>query len=85
MTRGEGRIAPSNHLQKVQRLEGGIIKDILVRPGQSVRKGEALVRVDPTQINARLSSGEDGCWALAARIARLEAAASGAAPACRSH
>jgi membrane fusion protein, adhesin transport system len=78
VTRGEGRIVPSNHLQKVQYLEGGIIEEILVRPGQRVTKGEVLVRVDPTQINAKLSSGEGGYHALAARIARLEAAAAGA-------
>ncbi len=77
VTRGEGRIVPSNHLQKVQYLEGGIIKEILVRPGASVKKGDVLVRVDPTQINAKLSSGEDGYYALAARIARLEATAAG--------
>lgn len=77
VTRGEGRVVPSNHLQKVQYLEGGIIKEILVRPGASVNKGDVLVRVDPTQVNAKLSSGEDGYYTLAARIARLEAAASG--------
>jgi len=77
VTRGEGRIVPSNHLQRVQYLEGGIIKEILVRPGASVKKGDILIRVDPTQINAKLSSGEDGYHALAARIARLEAAAAG--------
>ena len=77
VTRGEGRIVPSNHLQKVQYLEGGIIEEILVRPGQRVKKGDILVRVDPTQINAKLSSGEGGYSALAARIARLEAAATG--------
>lgn len=77
VTRGEGRIVPSIHLQKVQYLEGGIIKEILVRPGAAVKKGDVLLRVDPTQINAKLSSGEDGYHALAARIARLESAAAG--------
>ena len=77
VTRGEGRFVPSNHLQQVQYLEGGIINQILVKPGAIVKKGDVLVRVDPTQINARMSQGQDGYNTLAARIARLEAAAAG--------
>ncbi|MFZ5616511.1 MAG: HlyD family type I secretion periplasmic adaptor subunit [Pseudomonadota bacterium] len=77
VTRGDGRVVPSNHLQEVQYLEGGIIKEILVKPGAEVKKGEVLVRVDPTQINAQFSQGRDGYNSLAARIARLEAAAAG--------
>ncbi|OFX00718.1 MAG: hypothetical protein A3E78_11220 [Alphaproteobacteria bacterium RIFCSPHIGHO2_12_FULL_63_12] len=81
VTRGEGRFVPSNHLQQVQYLEGGIIKAILVKPGEHVRKGDVLVKVDPTQINAQMNQGEDGYHLLAARVARLEAEASGAPPA----
>lgn len=80
VTRGEGRFVPSNHLQQVQYLEGGIIKSIRVKPGALVRKGDILVEVDPTQINAQMSQGEDGYNLLAARIARLEAEAAGAPP-----
>jgi adhesin transport system membrane fusion protein len=80
VTRGDGRFVPSNHLQQVQYLEGGIIKEILVKPGSLVKKGEVLVKVDPTQINAQMSQGEDGYNLLSARIARLEAEASGMPP-----
>ncbi len=80
VTRGDGRFVPSNHLQQVQYLEGGIIKEILVKPGSLVKKGEILVKVDPTQINAQMSQGEDGYNLLSARIARLEAEASGMPP-----
>lgn len=80
VTRGEGRFVPSNHLQQVQYLEGGIIKAINVKPGDLVKKGDILVRVDPTQVYAQASQGEDGYNLLAARIARLEAEATDAAP-----
>lgn len=80
VTRGEGRFVPSNHLQQVQYLEGGIIKSIRVKPGDLVEKGQILVTVDPTQINAQFTQGEDGYNMLAARIARLEAEAAGAEP-----
>jgi adhesin transport system membrane fusion protein len=79
VTRGDGKFVPSNHLQQVQYLEGGIIKEILVKPGADVKKGDVLVRVDPTRINAEMSQGKNGYNALAARIARLEAAAAGRA------
>lgn len=77
VTRGDGRIVPSNHLQQVQYLEGGIIEEILVKPGARVKKGQILVKVDPTQMNAQFSRGRDGYNMVAARIARLEAAAAG--------
>ena len=38
----------------IQHLEGGIIKDILVREGQEVKKGETLMRLDNTAAKARL-------------------------------
>lgn len=77
VTRGDGRFVPSNHLQQVQYLEGGIIEQILVKPGARVKKGQVLVKVDPTQMNAQFTQGRAGYDLVAARIARLEAAAAG--------
>lgn len=79
VTRGDGRVVPSSRLQKVQYLEGGIVKEILVKAGDSVKEGDILVRLDPTQANAKFAQGRDGYNLLAARIARLEAEATGAA------
>jgi len=75
VTRGDGKFVPSNRLQQVQYLEGGIIEEILVKPGEEVKKGQILVKLDPTQINAQFTQGRGGYHLLAARIARLEAAA----------
>ena len=41
-----GRVIPSSQLQVVSNLEGGIVEDILVRAGQQVRAGDALIRLD---------------------------------------
>jgi adhesin transport system membrane fusion protein len=79
VTRGDGRVVPSSHLQEVQYLEGGIIKEILVKAGDRVSKGEVMVRLDPTQMNAQFSGGREGYHLLAARIARLEAETNNAA------
>lgn len=73
VTRGEGRVVPSSRLQEVQYFEGGIVKEILVRPGDRVLRDDVLVRVDPTQASADYVQGRDSYRALAARIVRLEA------------
>ena len=48
VTRGDGRIIPSGKNQVVQSLEGGVVKQILVKPGASVHKGDLLLRIDDT-------------------------------------
>ncbi|GAB4520817.1 MAG: HlyD family type I secretion periplasmic adaptor subunit [Amphiplicatus sp.] len=78
VTRGEGRVVPSNQLQEVQYLEGGIVKEILVAAGDAVKAGQTLIRLDPTQFNAEFLKGREGYHALAARVRRLEAEAVGA-------
>jgi membrane fusion protein, adhesin transport system len=46
VTRGDGKVIPSSHVQVVQNLEGGIVADLLVREGQIVEAGEILLRVE---------------------------------------
>lgn len=41
-----GRVVPSERVKAVQHLEGGIIREVLVREGQTVHPGDVLVRVD---------------------------------------
>ncbi|MGQ7829756.1 HlyD family type I secretion periplasmic adaptor subunit [Altererythrobacter sp. Z27] len=78
--RGMGRVVPSSKLQIVSNLEGGIIEDILVKPGQSVRKGDVLVRLSPTLTGAAFGSTTAEVSALQAKIARLDAEVRGSNP-----
>ncbi len=48
LTRGNGRVIPSNKVQTIQNLEGGIVSDILVKEGQHVDKGDILIKIDDT-------------------------------------
>jgi len=60
VTMGEVRV--ESHRKTVQHMEGGIIRQILVREGETVRQGQLLVRLDDTQIVAKqaaLRSQED--------------------------
>ncbi|MEM8770336.1 MAG: HlyD family type I secretion periplasmic adaptor subunit [Pseudomonadota bacterium] len=75
VTRGQGWVVTSNQLQEVQYLEGGIVKEILVQPGETVGAGDVLVKLDPTQMNVEFLQGREEFNLLAARIARLEAEA----------
>jgi adhesin transport system membrane fusion protein len=41
-----GQVLPSGHVQVVQHLEGGIIRELLVKDGDLVQKGQPLARLD---------------------------------------
>lgn len=78
--RGQGRVVPSSKLQVVSNLEGGVVEQILVKPGDSVRRGQLLVRLSPTISNAAFGSTEANVSALQTKIARLEAEVRGGSP-----
>jgi adhesin transport system membrane fusion protein len=78
-TVAEGRVIPSSRVQLVQNLEGGIIAEVLVKEGDAVRKGQALLRIDKVRFSAASQEGQAKYRALLARIARLQAESTGAA------
>ena len=78
VTSGDGRVIPSSQLQMVQTLEGGIVREILLREGDTVEKGQVLMRIDDTGFASRLGELDQRRWALRAEMVRLRAEASGA-------
>jgi membrane fusion protein, adhesin transport system len=80
VTRGTGRVIPSSQLQVVQNLEGGIVRELLVKQGQDVNKGDVLLRLDSTQFGAEFARGQEGYNALVAKLTRLTAETQGGAP-----
>ena len=77
VVRGQGKVVPSRQVQVVQSLDGGIVEEILVRPGERVEVGQVLLRIDPTRFTASLGESKAEVLALQAKAARLEALASG--------
>ncbi len=73
ITRGDGRIIPSQQLQVIQSLDGGIVQAILVREGQTVERGDPLVRIDATRSTANFRENRAQAAALNAEIERLQA------------
>ena len=78
IVRGEGKVVPSSKVQVVQSLDGGIVEEIMVRPGDVVKAGQVLLRVDATRYASSLGESRSEWLALQAKAARLQALASGA-------
>lgn len=71
VARGDGRVIPSSKTQVVQSLEGGIVKAILIREGDKVKRGQTLLRIDDTGFSADLGELEAKRLSLEAQVARL--------------
>lgn len=82
ITRGTGKVIPSSKAQLVQPSEAAVVSEILVRNGQSVKKGDLLVRLDDTQSSAALGELETENQRLAVRAQRLGSEASGGRMGC---
>lgn len=77
VVRGQGKVVPSRQVQVVQSLDGGIVEEILVRPGEKVEVGQVLLRIDPTRFSSSLGENKAESLSLKAKAARLEALATG--------
>lgn len=75
VTRGTGRVIPSSQVQVVQTLEAGIVREFLVAEGDTVNKGQPLIRIDDTEFSARLGEVRQRWLALSAEEVRLYAEA----------
>ncbi|SNT17349.1 MULTISPECIES: HlyD family type I secretion periplasmic adaptor subunit [unclassified Azospirillum] len=73
-----GRIISRTPTITVQPLESSVIREVLVRPGQTVKKGDVLVILDPTLTGADVSQLQSRVETLRAQVARLEAEQAGA-------
>lgn len=81
VTRGDGRVVASSQTQVVANLEGGIVNAVLVREGDRVEKGQALMRLDNAPALAQYRDNRAKYLFLTAQVARLQAELAGAAPA----
>ena len=75
IVRGTGEIIPSGENQIIQNLEGGIVKNILVKEGQVVEKRQILVKIDNQKSKSSFNSNTIKADALEAKVIRLEAEA----------
>lgn len=74
---GEGTVVPSSHIQVVQNLEGGILREVLVREGDRVAEGDVVAQIDDTGIASSYREDLSTYRALLATAARLTAESEG--------
>lgn len=68
-----GTVTVESNRRTVQHLDGGIVKDLLVRDGDVVKRGQVLLRLDDTVDRANLAIVDGQLDELKVRRARLEA------------
>ena len=78
VTRGEGRVIASTKNQIVQSLEGGIVKEILVKTGDLVKQGDVLLKIDDTGFSSNFGELRAKQASLEATIVRLNHELTGA-------
>lgn len=80
IAKATGRVVPDGREQVIASLEGGILRELMVREGQQVTPGQALALLDPTRFEAQQAEGVARRVALRGAMARLQAEAGGGAP-----
>ncbi len=68
---GAGVIVVENYRKAVGHLDGGIVREVRVRDGQEVRKGERLIALEDVQARAQLEQVRGQLLLAMAREARL--------------
>ena len=80
IVRGSGQVVPSQRVQQLQNLEGGILREILVYEGQSVEQGDLLARIDNESAGSQYREAMVRSLDHQASIARLQALIDDAEP-----
>jgi membrane fusion protein, adhesin transport system len=80
VAKAPARVVPEGREQVIASLEGGILRELLVREGQAVTQGQPLALLDPTRVEAQQAEGQTRRAALQASVVRLTAEVVGKSP-----
>ncbi len=73
IVRSQGKVIPSGENKVVQNLEGGIVEDILVKEGDSVKKDQILLKIKNIRSDSNLKEYKLKANDLKAKLIRLNA------------
>jgi hemolysin D len=68
-----GQLVPADAVQIIQAPEPGLVRELRVREGDFVRKGQELVRLDPTVSGVELAQSEKAVATVALEVAQARA------------
>ncbi|RWM06718.1 HlyD family type I secretion periplasmic adaptor subunit [Mesorhizobium sp.] len=77
IARGDGKVIPASKTQIIQASEAGVVQEIAVKIGQTVKKNDLIIRLDNSGNTSSLGEEQAKARALQARIARLKYEQSG--------
>ncbi|MEW6995702.1 HlyD family type I secretion periplasmic adaptor subunit [Colwelliaceae bacterium MEBiC 14330] len=70
---GQGFVVPAQAVQKVENIDGGILKQVLVKEGQLVNQGQKLILLEDIRFSAALSESNQEQLSLGLKKLRLAA------------
>jgi len=73
ISRGTGSFIPTAKVQKLKNYEGGVVSKIYVREGDTVKKGQILLKFNPIAHKSKLDENKISLQELEAKVARLKA------------
>jgi len=82
-----GKVIPDGHVKVLQPLDTGIVRQLLVKEGDYVKKGQVVMEIDPSTIDPEVESAESNLNYATLEMQRISATltGSGFAPDRRSH
>ena len=69
----QGLVSLDTKRKTVQHLQGGMVREVLVREGDLVQAGQVLMRMEPATVRANQETVRQHYWSLRAAESRLEA------------
>ncbi len=73
IARGQGQFIPTSKVQKLKNLEGGVVSHIYVKEGDSIKKGQILVKLSPISYKSKLEENHIRIMELKVKRSRLMA------------
>ncbi len=78
VVRGSGKVIPSQQMQVIQSLEGGVVSQIMVKEGEIVEPLQPLIKISDIAFSSSFEENRLLYLELRAKITRLRAEANGA-------